>query len=133
MRYIKGLTKETEKLLKRIYKESQHYQVRQRAHCILLSYQRYKIAELIKIFRVSRNTIYNWLNNWEKLGLVGLYNRAGQGRKQIFDTEEQEKIKNWAKETPKNLGMVQKKIKTEWGISTSKDTIKRIVKRLEMK
>ena len=35
MRYIKGLTKDTVKLLKRIYKHSKYYQVRQRAHCIL--------------------------------------------------------------------------------------------------
>ncbi len=84
MRYIKGLTKDTSKLLKRIYKQSQYHQVRQRAHCILLSYQKYKISELIKIFKVSRNTIYNWLNNWESLGLVGLYNRGGRGRKKLF-------------------------------------------------
>ncbi len=64
MRYIKGLTKDTAKLLKRIYKQSrrysavrrrsllrlrQYHQVRQRAHCILLSYQKYKISELMAI------------------------------------------------------------------------------------
>ncbi len=49
MRYIKGLTKDTSKLLKRIYKQSQYHQVRQRAHCILLSYQKYKISELMAI------------------------------------------------------------------------------------
>ncbi len=133
MRYIKGLTKDTSKLLKRIYKQSKYYQVRQRAHCILLSYQRYKISELMAIFRVSRNTIYNWLNNWESLGLVGLYNRAGQGRKKLFDPQQQETIKNWVKETPKNLVIVQEKIKKEWGIVTSKYTIKRVLKCLGMK
>jgi len=46
MRYVKGLTKDTTKLLKRIYKQSKHHQVRQRSHCILLSHQKYKIAEL---------------------------------------------------------------------------------------
>ena len=62
MRYIKGLTKDTLKLLKRIYKQSKYYQVRQRAHCIKLSYQGYKISELMEIFQVSRNTIYNWFH-----------------------------------------------------------------------
>ena len=93
MRYIKGLTKDTAKLLKRIYKQSQYHQVRQRAHCILLSYQKYKISELIEIFRVSRNTIYNWLNNWESLGLVGLYDRGGRGRKKLFNPLQQEIFK----------------------------------------
>ncbi|MFB2833255.1 IS630 family transposase, partial [Aerosakkonemataceae cyanobacterium BLCC-F167] len=39
MRFIRDLTPETIKLLQRIYKQSAHYQVRERAHCILLSYQ----------------------------------------------------------------------------------------------
>ena len=59
MRYIKGITKETLKLLKRIYKQSKYYQVRERALAIQLSYEGYKIAELMKILKVSRNTIYN--------------------------------------------------------------------------
>ena len=133
MRYIKGLTKDTIKLLKRIYKQSKYYQVRQRSHCILLSHEKSRISELMKIFKVSRNTIYNWLNNWDTDGIAGLYNRSGQGRKKIFDVKQQKKIKNWAKETPKNLGLVQEKIEKEWKIITSKDTIKRILKCLGMK
>ena len=133
MRYIKGLTKDTIKLLKRIYKESKYYQVRQRSHCILLSYEKYKISELMTIFQVSRNTVYNWLNNWEDLGLVGLYNREGRGRKKLFDPLQQERIKAWVKETPKKLTIVQEKIQKEWDIVASKDTIKRVVKCLGMK
>lgn len=65
MRYIKGLSKETLKILDRIYHQSKYYQVRQRAHCIKLSFQGYKISELMKMFKVSRNTIYKWFNNWD--------------------------------------------------------------------
>ena len=133
MRYIQGLSKDTIRLLQRINRQSQYYQVRKRSHCILLSYQKYKIAELMRIFQVSRNTIYNWLNNWEKFGLVGLYNRSGQGRAKIFDATQQQKIKEWVKENPKNIGLVQEKIKQEWDIVTSKDTIKRVLKCLGMR
>ena len=73
------------------------------------------------------------MNNWESLGLVGLYNRPGQGRKKLFDAHQQETIKNWVKETPKNLVIVQEKIKKEWEIVASKDTIKRVIKCLGMK
>jgi transposase len=97
MRYIKGLTKETLKMLDRIYQQSKHDQVRQRAHCIQLSYQGYTIAELMKIFQVSRNTIYNWFNAWESLPLVGLYNQSGRGRKKTFSEREENQIKNWVK------------------------------------
>jgi transposase len=132
MRYIKGLRKDTSKLLKRIYKQSKYYQVRQRGHCILLSYQKYKISELREIFKVSRNTIYHWFNNWESCGLVGLYNHPGQGRKKIFKARQQEIIIEWVKETPKNLGLVQAKIHTQWGVTASKDTIKRVIKFVHM-
>jgi transposase len=132
MRYIKGLTRETSSLLKRIYQQSKYYQVRARAHCLQLSYEGYKISELIKIFKVSRNTIYNWFNNWESGGLVGLYNYSGQGRKKIFNEEQQKIIIKWVKETPKNLGLVQEKIKKQWGIIASKDTIKRVIKFVQM-
>lgn len=53
MRDVKGVTTETVKLLKRIYKQSKYHHVRQRAQCIQLSDQGYKISELMKIFRVS--------------------------------------------------------------------------------
>ncbi len=128
MRYIKGLTKDTLKLLKRIYKQSKYYQVRQRVHCIQLSYQGYKISELMEIFQVSRNTIYNWFNAWELSKFSGLYNSPGRGRKKLFSVEQQQPIKNWVKETPKNLGKVQEKILREWGNTVSKKTIKRIIK-----
>ena len=128
MRHIKGLSKETLKILDRIYQQSKYYQVRQRAHCIKLSFQGYQISELIKIFKVSRNTIYNWFNNWDSESLAGLYNNPGRGRKTIFNINQQKVIKEWVKETPKNLEKVQDKIEKEWDISVSKDTIKRVLK-----
>lgn len=132
MRYIKGLTKETLKLLERIHKQSKYYQVRQRAHCIQLSYQGYKISELMSIFKVSRNTIYNWFNNWEASNLVGLYNNPGRGRKKLFTPEQERILKKWVKEMPKNLEKVQDKIKKTWDIAASKQTIKRVVKSFKM-
>jgi hypothetical protein len=36
------------------------------------------------------------------------------------------------KATPKNLGLVQEKIKKQWEITTSKDTIKRVIKFVQM-
>jgi len=110
MRYIKGLTKETLKLLDRISRQSKYYQVRQRAHCLKLSYQGYKISSLMKIFKVSRNTIYNWFNLWESSSFVGLYNQSGRGRKKTFDSAQEQQIKDWVKATPKNLDKVQDKI-----------------------
>ena len=119
--------------MRRINRHSEKYQVRQRAHCILLIEEGYQIKELVKIFAVSRKTIYNWKNNWLDRGLVGLYNRPGTGRKEIFTREQKIQIKQWAKKHNKNLKPVIEQARKAWGIETSKDTIKRILKYFKMK
>lgn len=132
MRFIRDLTVDTIKLLNRIYKQSSHYQVKQRAHCILLSYEGATIAELMEIFQVSRRTIYNWMNDWEEYRLLGLYNRPGRGRKPIFDELQEWQIKEWVKQSPKNLKKVLSQIEEMWGIKVSKDTVKRILKNFNL-
>ena len=133
MQLEKELSPETIKILWRLYRQSKNHQVRIRAHCILLINLKYQLEELIKIFGVSRKTIYNWRNNWSKEKLVGLYNRKGRGRKKIFNKQQEQQIKQWVKQSPRNLKKVINKIKEEWGIETSKDTVKRILKCLGMK
>jgi transposase len=132
MRFIKGLQLDTIKLLERIYKQSKYYHVRRRAQCIKLSYEGSKINDLIKIFNVSRLTIINWLNDWDDFSLVGLYDQKGRGRKPKLNDEQKEQVKKWAKENPQNLHIVIKKVREEWGIYISKDTVKRIISFFEM-
>ena len=86
------------KLLNRIYRESRHHQVRQIAHFLILVSQGVKKENLIKIFKVSYKTIYNWLNRWEYEGMVGLYNKPGRGRKKTFDSAQLAQIRDWVKD-----------------------------------
>ena len=132
MRFIRGLSQETISLLGRIYKQSNYQQVRQRSHCIRLSYEGYQIQSLMKIFQVSRLTIYKWFNDWENQELVGLYDKKGRGRKPKLNPEQKQHLKEWALQHPKNLNEVSKKIREAWKISVSKDTIKRVIKSLQM-
>ena len=46
-----------------------------RIHSILLSSRGYKIDEICKIHCVTRQTVYGWLNNWEKYGIQGLLDK----------------------------------------------------------
>jgi transposase len=132
MRFIQGLSSETTSLLKRIYKQSKHSPVRQRAHCILLSSEGFAIGTLMEILGVSRETIYNWLNAWQAHHFVGLYDRPGRGRKPTFDAEQREQIRAWVKQNPKNLRLVLQKIQAQWQIKVSLDTLKRVLKSLSM-
>lgn len=132
MRFTREVFPETQKLLQRLYRQSRHHQVRQRAHCILLSSQDYGIAQLMEIFNVSRKTLYNWFNNWETQGVVGLYNRPGRGRKSTFSSEQVEQIRAWVQQQPRQLKQVVQKVQEEWGISISTKTIKRVLKAVRM-
>ena len=132
MRLTREVFPETQKLLQRLYRQSRHHQVRQRAHCILLSSLDYGIAQLMEIFNVSRKTLYNWFNNWETQGVVGLYNRPGRGRKSTFSSEQVEQIRAWVQQQPRQLKQVVQKVQEEWAISISTKTIKRVLKAVRM-
>ena|GEM_PF-1129192 len=69
---------------------------------------------------------------WEENHLAGLCSHPGRGQKSSFTPEQKTQIKEWVKESPKNLNGVISKIKETWNITTSKDTIKRILKSLLM-
>ena len=120
------------RLLERIYRESRHHQVRQRAHCLLLIHRGIQVKELQDIFQVSYKTIYNWVNQWESEGPLGLYNKPGRGRKPTFNQEQREQIKSWTAEEPRQLKRVRQKIREKWQIDTSQKTIQRILKNLKM-
>jgi transposase len=120
------------KLLERIYRQNRHHQVRQRAHFLILVSQRVKIGDLMEIFNISYKTVYNWLNRWESDGVIGLYNKPGRGRKRKVNSQQEEQIRGWTREEPRQLKKVVQKVKENWKIDISTDTIKRILKSLSM-
>ncbi|GCA90161.1 hypothetical protein MiTa_03519 [Microcystis aeruginosa NIES-4264] len=124
MRLIRDLNPESQKMLERIYRASKHHQVRERAKCILLSFQGTTIEELSGIFGVTRKTIYNWLTAWKDRKLIGFYNRLGRGRKPKLIEAQGQQV-----EEPKSLKKIQIKIVEEWKLTVSKDTIKRLIKK----
>jgi len=132
MPFVRVITPETQRLLKRIYHDSRHHQVRQRSHCLILRHQGLKVSQLVNIFQVSRKTLYNWFDAWEARGLVGLYNRPGRGRKPTFTLAQQEQIQQWVQQHPRQLKRVLSNIKEQWDITVSTTTIKRIIKSMHM-
>lgn len=132
MLLLREINPETEKLLIRISCSSKLPQVKNRAKCIILSYQGCSIPQLMKLFVVSRRTIYNWLTRWESRGFVGLYSEKGRGRKALLSKEQIQEVKELIKSEPKSLKKVAIKIYKDWGISVSKETIKRIAKKFNM-
>ena len=116
MIFLREINPLSVKLLERIYHQSRHHQVRQRAHCLILANQGMKVEELTKILQVSRKTIYNWLARWEFEGIVGLYNKPGQGCKPTFNSEQKAQIREWAKQQPRQLTGLKRKSTSNKGI-----------------
>ena len=131
-RFIQEVSSETRHFLHRLYKESQHHRVRQRAHCILLSLQGIKITTLMAIFSVDRITIYNWFDAWEAHHFAGLYDKKRCGRPPKLTTEEQGKAQHYLEQHPREVKKVVHLLEQETSKRVSTKTIKRLIKKTAM-
>jgi transposase len=130
MRFIHGLSLETQHLLRRCYKESKHHRVRQRAHCILLSFCGKTTDDLVHIFHVTRLTIYHWFDAWETRHFAGLYDHAGRGRHPKLTREEQEKVQQYIADYPQDMKKVVHLLEQETSKRVCTKTIQRLLKKI---
>lgn len=129
MRFMHDLSLETQRLLRRCYKESQHHRVRQRAHCILLSFSGKPLQDLMHIFAVERLTISHWFDAWETRRFAGLYDHKKCGRPHKLTEEEQEKVQQYLRQHPQNIKKVVHLLEQETSKRLSTKTIKRLLKK----
>lgn len=136
-RFIKDLTEEDLQLLERTRKTGKNYQIRDRSHCIILSFLGFEIKDLAFLFSVGKNTISIWFNSWEKEGFEGLKNTPGQGRKPKISIDNKEQVivvemaaKNAANHGTNMLDEVVEKLDLEQGPSQS--TLNRFLKKKSM-
>ncbi|MCW7551201.1 IS630 family transposase [Endozoicomonas gorgoniicola] len=106
--------------------------VRERAHAVLLSSRGFPMAQIADIFEVQYQTVSRWLDDWEDYGIRGLYKTHDGGKKPIYNSEEELRIKELVAKEPRRISYVQSKIEEETGKSASKTTIGRIIKKLGM-
>ena len=132
MRFIHNVSLDTRNLLHRLYKESQHHRVRQRAHCILLSAQGLDTTTLMTIFSVDRITIYNWFDAWETHHFTGLYDKKRPGRPPKLTEEEQRKAQHYLTQHPRDVKKVVSLLEQDTSKRVSTKTIKRLVKKTAM-
>jgi len=132
MRFIQNLSPETRHLLHRLYKESQYHRVRQRAHCLLLSFQGINTTALMAIFSVDRITLYNWFDAWEAHHFAGLYDKKRCGRPPKLTADDQEKVQQYLEQYPRDIRKIVHLIEQETSKRVSTKTIKRIIKKTAM-
>ena len=129
MRFMRNLTPETQRLLRRCSKESQQHRVRQRDHGILLSFDGKTTKELMHIFDVERLTIYHWFDAWERRHFAGLYEHAKCGRPPKLTEAEQENAHHSMAQHPQNMKQVIHLIEQETSKRVSTKTSKRLLKK----
>ena len=91
-RHIKSLTAEETQALKAGKKSKKGAQYNQRCHAILLSSQGYDAGELSAIFGVRKNAIYSWFDRYEEVGISGLENKGGRGRKALLQLDNKDHV-----------------------------------------
>lgn len=107
---------------------SEEAKARSRAHAILLSLDRFTIEELMEIFKVKRDTISRWLNNWEQCGLDGLHDKSRSGRIPTLNEDEQNVLKELIKENPRSSKVVAQKLFNQTGKKLSHWSVMRLAK-----
>lgn len=127
MRYIK-LTEREQQAIKDLYLTGHYVVERRRSHCLLLSDSGKSIKELMQIFGVSRLTITNWLDSWERAGQAGILLQAGRGCKKKLAGLAPGHLEEYVKEHNRNLNAVVALLKEKHAVRVSKKTLQRFLK-----
>lgn len=128
-KFIKTLSEQEHSRLIENHQTNHSFRVRNRSHAILLSFEKYPIAEIAKICRVDRDTVSDWIDNWNKFSFKGLEDEEKTGRPPILTREEQEKAVETAIKHPKFPHRQLEEIKRESGKQISRWTLKNLIKK----
>ena len=74
---------------------------------VLLSSQKRSIKEICSIVFRSENTVSTWLDAYENMGFLGLYDEDIPGRPPGLDKDQQEQIAKWLDDSPRKEGYQQ--------------------------
>ncbi len=128
-RFIQLTTEETITLQEGMKNGTAHL-FRKRCHCLILSSEGYQVKDLAEVLGVSTNTIYDWLNRWEKKGAVGLRDRAGRGRKPILSVADYAQVKRRVQQNAQQLRLARMHLKEDLERDFSEKTLRRYLKNL---
>jgi transposase len=128
-KFIKNLSQEERSRLVEIHQTSENFRLRNRSHAILLSFEKFPIADIARICRVDRDTVSLWIDNWNEFGEKGLADEEKSGRPPILTLQEQEKALEIALRNPKFPHRQLSEIKKESGKEISQWTLKNLLKK----
>jgi transposase len=128
MKFVKPLSDVELLTLQEAQRHGPTSRLRQRALSVLLSAQGLRIAQLVKILGMDRDTVSGWLDAWEAPGLRGLYDAPRAGRPALLTQTEQQWLCEQLRTQPRPLRQVQGQLQ-ESGKAVSVQTLKRVLKK----
>ena len=130
---IPQLSEASLKELEQTYRHGKSHSIRQRSHIVLLKSQGHssKYISELQGYPKSQDTINHWVTRYETLGIAGLKNKSGQGRKKILNKEaHEEKVKAIVKSERQRLTYAKSLIENELDVKMSEKTLTRFLKTL---
>jgi transposase len=127
-KFVSPLSGEETARLEKLMKEDRSARVRMRAHSILLSDRNMGIDVIAAFYNVSRDTVSNWIDRWERKGLHGLRDRPRCGAPRTITEAERRLIRALVNRYPRSNREVIKTFAARTGKTISESTIRRIVK-----
>jgi transposase len=128
-KFVHPLSEQEHSKLIENHQTSDNFRVRNRSHAILLSSEKFSVAEIARICRADRDTVSNWIDNWNKSGFKALADDEKSGRPPILTEEEEEKAIEIALQNPKFPHRQLGEIERETGKQISKYTLKNLLKK----
>lgn len=117
------------------YRHGKSHALRQRCHVVLLKQQGHSSKHItsLKDYPKHQSTINNWVTRYEKLGINGLKNKQGQGRKSILNSViHRQKVEEIVKSERQRLDYAKSLIEKELDVKMNKKTLTRFLKTLSV-
>jgi len=106
-RETQTLSEAAKQTLLEMYRKHPKSRMRERAHIVLLWNQGYTIKEICSIVYRSENTVAAWLNAYESMGFLGLYDQLIPGRPSRLSKQQQDQVATWLDNSPRKQGYQQ--------------------------
>lgn len=129
MKYVKKLSEDELNTLISMHENHPSQRVRKRAFGIILSNKGYPIQEIASILHVTRQTVSSWIDNWEQIGITGLYDNLRSGCPRKLSPEDEEFLKKLIEKEPRSVKKVIASLEEVRDKKVSESTIKRSLKR----
>ena len=132
-KYISDVSDEDIEFLEKLMKSKSPFRIRRKAHVILMSFRKFCIDKIAEAYELKRDTVSKYIDDWKKYGRDGLADRKKSGRPPKLNASGIETAKKIIGKSPQSPRKIIAEISRKTGITVSLQTLRRIVKKLDMR